>query len=75
MNDGRECFWYNSFENLVLPEDFNGEDLLNLIDDRSMSIEIRTYIKHSGKVRNHGTAFRAPDIYGISAYERRDLLD
>ncbi len=74
-DDGTECFWYNSFENLVLSDDFDGEDLLDLVNEGSISIEIRTYIRHTGEVRNHGTAFRSSNIYNISAYERQDLLD
>ena len=72
--DGDETFHYQSFSRIKLPEDFNADSFLNLIHEGSISIEIRTYIRHTGKVRNHGTAFRSPNIYGISLYDWENLL-
>ena len=73
-DEGCETFHYNSFSRITLPDDFDSDSFLQLIEDGSISVEIRTYIRHSGEVRNHGTAFRSPDIYGISLYEWEDLL-
>lgn len=72
--DNGEMFWYNSFKRLTLPDDFDYSDFVELIDEGSISIEIRSYIRESGQVRNHGTAFRSPDITSISSYDWEDLI-
>jgi hypothetical protein len=71
--DSGEMFHYNSFSRLILPDDFDFSDFLGLIDEGSVSVEIRAYIRHSGEVRNHGCGFRSPDIMSISCYEWEDL--
>ena len=72
--DGDETFHYTSFNRITLPDDFDADSFLSMIEDGSISVEIRTYIRHNGKVRNHGTAFRSRDIYGISLYEWEELI-
>ena len=69
-----EQFHYNSFNRLTLPE-INGPDFLSLIEDGSITIELRAYIREDGTVRNHGTAFRTRDIMSISLYDWEELTD
>ena len=73
-DDGDETFYYYEFERYTLPEDFDADSLIDLIDEGSVRVELRTHIRLDGTVRNYGTAFRAPNIHNISAYEVEDLV-
>jgi hypothetical protein len=72
--DDGEQFHYNLFQRLTLPENFDSEDFLSLIEEGSITVELRAYIRDDGTVRNHGTAFRSPDILSISSYDRESLI-
>jgi hypothetical protein len=73
-DDGDETFHYQSFQRLTLPPNFDADNLIDLIDDGSVRVELRTHINLDNTVRNYGTAFRAPNILNIDLYDIENLI-
>lgn len=65
--ESKEEFLYRT---AVLYTELDTTRFADLVNDGSVSIDLRAYIKLSGTLRNHGTAFRIRDISKLAACYR-----
>lgn len=69
--DGKEHFHFNEATLLEHP---TPEKFLEAFERTEMSLDLRMYLKESGAVRNHGTAFRMTEKNLMSLYSKQKKL-
>ena len=68
-----EWFWYRRAE--LFTSTVTPTILRHLFSEGVLCIDVRMHLKRSGTVRNHGTAFRIPEVRFGDLFGRRVVID
>ncbi len=71
FQDDVECFY---FSNAYLLEGIQFQSFCKLVQESAVTVDLRMHLKSSGRVRNHGTAFRVHKRRLPECYETRTKL-